>query len=150
MINAPLIRAVELADHAQWDRLYQGYGAFYKVTQTDQMRDRVWSWLFNPLHMTQGLVAVDAQGALIGLAHYRPFARPLSATTGGFLDDLFVDQAARRSGAGAALIGQLRSIARDEGWSVLRWITADDNATARALYDRVACGTKWVTYDIKI
>ena len=39
----------------------------------------------------------------VGLAHFRPFARPLAASIGGFLDDLFVDSrgARLRRGAGA-------------------------------------------------
>ena len=85
MINAPLIRAVQLADHAQWDRLYQGYGAFYKVTQTAQMRDRVWSWLFDPLHMTQGLVAVDAQRGADRAGPLSPLCPPSKCDNGRVL-----------------------------------------------------------------
>jgi len=29
----------------------------------------------------------------------------------------------------------------------VRWITADDNYRAQALYDKVATRTHWVTYD---
>ena len=36
------------------------------------------------------------------------------------------------------------------GWSVLRWITADNNYRARSAYDQVATRTAWVTYDIKL
>ena len=96
-----------------------------------------------------GLVA-EQDSTLIGLAHYRPYARPLSASTGGFLDDLFVTPAARGTGAGRALIAALSDIGRAKGWTVLRWITADTNQTARALYDQVAAQTPWMTYDIKL
>ena len=67
------------------------------------MRATVWGWLQDAAHQTRGLVA-EEEGRLIGLAHFRPFARPLSASTGGFLDDLFVDPTARGSGAADALI----------------------------------------------
>ncbi len=136
-------------DFAEWARLYAGYAAFYGVAQTDEMRARVWGWLQDDSHGTKGFVARGDTG-LIGLAHYRPFARPLSASTGGFLDDLFVDPQARGSGAAAGLIEAVRLRGRDQGWTVLRWITAEDNARARGLYDRVAQATKWVTYDIKL
>jgi hypothetical protein len=33
---------------------------------------------------------------------------------------------------------------------VIRWITADDNYRARAVYDRLGERTKWLTYDIKL
>jgi GNAT superfamily N-acetyltransferase len=113
------------------------------------MRDRVWSWLMDPGHEVDGLVA-EGKGGLVGLAHFRPFARPLSATTGGFLDDLFVDPAARGAGAAAALIEAVAEEGRRRGWSVVRWLTAHDNAPARALYDRVAARTPFVAYDLKL
>lgn len=144
-----IIRAVAAADRTAWDRLYAGYAAFYKVTQTEQMRDTVWSWLMDAGHSTNGLVA-ELDGVVVGLAHYRSFARPLSASTGGFLDDLFVNPDLRGSGAAAALIKGLEDLGRAKGWTVIRWITADDNYRARGLYDRVADKTKWVTYDIKL
>lgn len=143
------IRKPREADFTAWSALYAGYAAFYGVAQTDQMRAQVWSWLQDSGHEVQGLVA-EQDGHLLGLAHFRPFARPLSATTGGFLDDLFVDPAARGSGAAAALIAVVRAEGQARGWSVIRWITADDNYRARALYDRVADRTKWVTYDIRL
>ena len=144
------IRDLSPGDRAEWDRLYAGYAAFYKVDQTAAMRDTVWGWLMDADHDTCGLAACDGEGAVIGLAHYRAFARPLSASTGGFLDDLFVDPAARGSGAADALIGALRDVGRARGWSVIRWITADNNYRARGVYDRIAARTPWVTYDIRL
>ena len=144
-----LIRPPVAADRPEWERLYAGYAAFYKVTQTPEMRATVWGWLHDPAHQTRGLVA-EEEGRLIGLAHFRPFARPLSASTGGFLDDLFVDPAARGAGAADALIAALADEGRKQGWTVIRWITAEDNYRARALYDRVAEKTKWATYDLRL
>lgn len=144
-----LIRAARPEDQAGWSRLYEGYAAFYKVEQTDAMRATVWSWIMDPDAGVKALVA-ERDGRLIGLAHYRPYMRPLSASVGGFLDDLFVDPEARGSGAARMLIEGLTVICRDNGWTVLRWITAADNAAARGLYDKVAQATPWVTYDIKL
>jgi GNAT superfamily N-acetyltransferase len=145
-----MIRAAQPADRAAWGALYAGYAAFYQVPQTEAMRDTVWGWLMDAGHQTCGLVACGADGALIGLAHYRAFARPLSASTGGFLDDLFLDPDVRGSGAADALIAGLRDIGAARGWTVIRWITSEDNYRARGVYDRVALRTPWVTYDIKI
>lgn len=133
-----------------WERLYAGYAAFYRVEQTAEMRARVWSWIMDPAHEVNGIVAIGADGEPVGLAHFRPFARPLSATTGGFLDDLFVDASARGSGAAQALIAAIAAEGRARGWSVIRWITARDNARARKVYDAVAAETAWVTYDLKL
>ncbi len=144
------IRSPALEDRAGWDRLYQGYAAFYKVTQTPEMRDKVWSWIMDPAQTTEGLIAVNDAGQAVGLAHFRAYARPLSASTGGFLDDLFVDPDARGGRVAAQLIGAIRAIAEQRGWSVLRWITAEDNYRARGLYDQLAARTPWVTYDINL
>ena len=146
----PNIRPPQAKDRAAWDVLYQGYAAFYKVDQTAQMRDTVWGWLHDPAAQCKGLVAEGSDGTLLGLTHFRSFARPLSATTGAFLDDLFVVPDARGSGVAEALIDGVKRIAQTRGWSVVRWITAEDNYRGRGLYDRVATQTKWVTYDIKL
>ncbi len=143
------VRRVAEGDREGWDRLYAGYAAFYRVEQTVAMRDRVWGWLHDPAHETEGFVA-GMGGVPVGLAHFRAFARPLSASTGGFLDDLFVDPGARGSGAAAALIRAVADEGRARGWTVIRWITAEDNYRARALYDRVAEKTRWTTYDLRL
>ena len=89
---------------AEWERLYAGYAAFYKVEQTPEMRDTVWRWIFDAGNELEALVAVDAAGALAGLAHYRPLLRPLRATVAGFLDDLFVEPKLRGTGVAQALM----------------------------------------------
>jgi ribosomal protein S18 acetylase RimI-like enzyme len=143
------IRPPRPEDRAAWSALYEGYAGFYRVTQTEEMRDRVWSWLMTGEHGVAGRVA-ELDGRLVGLAHFRAFARPLSATIGGYLDDLFVGPAARGSGAAEALLRAVADEGRARGWSVIRWITAENNYRARGLYDRLAERTKWVTYDIRL
>ncbi len=146
--TAVTVRPVGPDDHDRWRVLYAGYAQFYRVPQTDEQAERVWDWLHDPDHGAEGLVAVDANDQPIGLAHFRAFARPLSATVAGYLDDLFVDPDARGSGAADALLQELARIGAQRGWSVIRWITADDNYRARGLYDRYATRTGWITYDL--
>lgn len=143
------VRSPVSGDREAWGRLYAGYAAFYRVEQSEAMRDKVWSWIHDPAHEVRGFVAED-QGHLVGLAHFRPFARPLSASTGGFLDDLFVDPEARGTGAAEALLAAVKAEGQARGWSVIRWITAEDNYRARSLYDRLAEKTRWATYDIRL
>ena len=143
------VRPVTMQDRAEWDVLYQGYAKHYKVEQTSEMRDIAFGWLMDDSRESCGLVAQDAQGKLIGLTHYRPFASTLRAVTNCFLDDLFVDPDTRGSGAADALINGVAEIARQNGWTVVRWITADDNYRGRGVYDKLATRTMWVTYDMK-
>ena len=90
-----VVRVVPLAGRhrADWERLYAGYAAFYKVAQTPEMRARVWGWIHDPAHEVEALAAEapEQNGRAVGLAHFRAFARPSTATIGGFLDDLFDD-----------------------------------------------------------
>lgn len=148
-MNDVTIRKPMAADRARWEELYAGYADFYRVVQTAPMRARVWDWINDPTSEVEAFVAETPSG-LVGLAHFRQFARPLAAATGGFLDDLFVDPAARGSGAARALIEAVSDEGRTRGWTVIRWITADHNYRARGLYDQLAQRTGWVTYDIKL
>ncbi|MEY1554295.1 N-acetyltransferase family protein [Yoonia sp. R2331] len=143
------IRPAAATDRAAWGALYAAYAEFYQVTQTEAMRDRVWDWVMDDGHSVTGLVAEGATG-LIGIAHVREFARPLAAATGGYLDDLYVDPGARGGGAADALIDAARALGVARGWGVIRWITAEDNARARKVYDRMAAKTGWVTYDLLV
>ena len=131
-----------------WARLFAGYAAFYGVAQTEVMRETVWGWIHDPEHEVGALVAEGPDGVPVGFAHHRSFARPLRASRGLFLDDLFVDPAWRGQGVADALLAALAALARERGCDVVRWITAADNARARAVYDRVADATRWVTYDM--
>ncbi len=78
----------------------------------------------------------------------RRAGRPPTATVGGYLDDLYVDPAARGTGAADALLAALARLAGQRGWSVVRWITAEDNYRARSKYDQHTTRTPWITYDM--
>lgn len=137
------------SDKADWRRLYDGYATFYKMPMTDETANRVWGWLHDPGHVLEALVARDVTGRIIGLAHFRAMPSPLRGAYAGFLDDLFVDPAVRGSGAADKLLKALNGIAAERGWPVVRWITADNNYRARAVYDRTATRSMWITYEMK-
>ena len=144
------VRPIAASDHEAWSALYAEYADFYQVVQTPDMRDIVWSWLNDGDHEVSGFIAVNETGDTLGLAHYRPFSRPLSASVGGFLDDLFVTPSARGHDIGKLLIAAIVDVAKERSWSVVRWLTAENNYRARSSYDKIATQTKWTTYDIKL
>jgi GNAT superfamily N-acetyltransferase len=131
----------------RWRVLFQGYADFYGRPSDDAHKAAVWGWLMDPAHVLEGYVAVQG-GQPVGLAHVRPMPSPLRGQDVGFLDDLFVDPAARGGRVGEALLAFLADLARQRGWPVIRWITADDNYRARTLYDRVASKTSWNLYEM--
>ena len=144
--QSPTIRPTAPADEARWKELFRAYREFYRLEPSEEIVSRVWSWITDPDHEVQSLVA-EADGTIVGIADYRRFSRPSTGSVGIWLDDLFTDPQARGRGPGRALISRLQEIAAVEGCSVVRWITADDNAQAQVLYDDVAKKTNWLTYD---
>lgn len=133
---------------ADWERLFTGYVNFYKREMTPEIAGRVWTWLHDPQHMLEGLMAfVDGKPA--GIAHFRVMPRPMAGAEIGFLDDLFVDPEIRGYRLGEAILAHLADIARQRNWAIIRWLTADDNYRARALYDRVAAKSGFNLYEMK-
>ena len=140
---------VEPRDANAWAELYSGYRAFYHLPDDPEAVATAWRWVRDGRHGLVGLVAVDGRDRPLALANLRWFARPSSATMGLYLDDLFTAPEARGMGAAGALLEHAAERARQGGGSVVRWITAADNATARSVYDSHAIATPWVTYDMK-
>lgn len=140
------IRKVQAIDENMWRRLYQEYAAFYKVPMNDSILNQTWNWLQDSTHPLEGLVAEQDKN-VIGFAHFWPQIKPLQGQYDGFLDDLFVDPLYRSGGVGRMLIQALSQIAKERGWGTLSWVTAQDNTTARRLYDDMAVATHWVTYE---
>ncbi|MGG7308811.1 GNAT family N-acetyltransferase [Curtobacterium sp. AB451] len=144
------VRAVNDHDAAAWGELFSAYRTFYNEPYDPAAVSRAWRWVSECHHGLCGLVAVDAEDSPVALANLRWFADPSTATMGLYLDDLFTAPHARGRGAARALLRHASNMAHDDGASVVRWITAADNATARALYDSVAVATSWVTYEMPI
>lgn len=144
------IRPVEARDAAVWAELYSGYRAFYEQAPNSEIVENAWNWILGKEHGLLGLVAVNDSDTPIALANLRWFARPDDGDFALYLDDLFTAPKARGAGAAGALLQHAVSVASDKGATVVRWITAADNATARRLYDAHAKATPWVTYDMKV
>ncbi|MFJ8623962.1 GNAT family N-acetyltransferase [Kitasatospora sp. NPDC093550] len=142
------VGAPEADEYEAWRELFRGYCEFYQVPCPDEKAELVWFWLLDPAHELDGLLVRDAEARPVGLAHYRPFSRPLHGAVGGFLDDLFVAPELRGRGAVDLLLARLREVAAERGWNTVRWITAETNYRARATYDRVAVRTPFLTYDM--
>ena len=147
------VRHVRDDEFDAWTRLFRGYADFYNWPTSDEHQRQIWSWIHDD-RTVEALVAVRVDdagrevGAPEGLAHLREWVRPLRGAVCGYLDDLYVDPSVRGSGAVEALYAEMTRIARERGWAVIRWTTADDNYRARRVYDKVATRTTWITYDM--
>lgn len=142
------VREVVPSDEPFWAGLFRGYRRHYEMPDDEAVVELAWRWLHDPTHDLQGYVVVDEGHRVGGIAHVRRFPQPVRGTTGLFLDDLFVDPALRGHGLGRTLLAFVRDYAARHDLGVVRWITAEDNRAARALYDSEATATRWVTYDM--
>jgi GNAT superfamily N-acetyltransferase len=132
-----------------WREHYGRYAAALGEPVDDATAAGVWAWLLARTHGVEALLAIDDAGELAGFAHFRPFPRTLHANEAGFLDDLWVGEHHRGTGLARALIEAVCAIARDRGWTELRWVTDEHNVRARRVYDRIATDGRLVTYRIR-
>jgi len=130
-----------------WREHYGRYAAALGEPVDDAVAATVWSWLLARTHGVEGVLALDGD-QLAGFAHFRPFARTLDGNEACYLDDLWVAESHRDTGLGRALIEHLCTIARERGWTEVRWVTTTDNTRAKRLYDRIATKSNLETYRI--
>ena len=142
-----IIREAHAGDELPWRELFLAYGVFYDTSFTEDITRGVWAWILDPSHPLTCWVAED-NGVVVGFAHVREQPDTFRAGPSWFLDDLFTAPAARGRGVGRALIAHATDFAKRHGGGDLRWITAEDNAVARGLYDTLATQTSWVMYEL--
>lgn len=98
------IRPLAAADRAGWDPLWAGYLVFYEENLPAHITEETWRRLLDPAVDPHGLVAVDADGRLVGFAHYLFHRSTWAIGPYCYLEDLFVSPDVRGGGVGKALI----------------------------------------------
>jgi len=144
------IEAVGPADREDWQRLWEGYLEFYETVLDEVTTDTTFARVSSgdaPMHAA---IARDESGAAVGLVQWLTHAATWSRGGYCYLEDLFVAPEARGAGVGAALIEHVRDWAAEHGASKVYWLTAETNARARALYDRVATRSGFIQYQIPL
>ncbi|HKE94133.1 MAG TPA: GNAT family N-acetyltransferase [Povalibacter sp.] len=140
------IRELRSDDRAHWNQLWAGYLEFYRETLPPQITAATWQRLVDPQQQPYGLVALDAAGRVVGFVHYHFHLSTWSVQGYCYLEDLFVDPAARNLGVGRALIEAVYRAADERGATRVYWHTENQNSRARALYDQLATLTPFVQY----
>ncbi len=144
-----IVRPAAERDRIEWDALFEAYCAFGGEQQTAEMRDRVWDWILDQGAQTTCFIAENEKGNAIGFVHFREYERPMPATKGVYIDDMFVSPSARGRGVVDQLISSVGKYANERGLDVVRWMTSETNYRARSVYDRHATKSNWVTYQLK-
>jgi GNAT superfamily N-acetyltransferase len=142
-----MIRPLETSDREAWSRLWRGYLDFYRAEVPESTTARTFERLAEQTDGMIGLVAVGENGDLLGLAHLVFHPATWSVTSYCYLEDLFVDRAARGTTTARALMEAVYDEADRRGASRTYWNTQQYNGAARSLYDQVGHATSFVVYE---
>jgi GNAT superfamily N-acetyltransferase len=142
------ITSLRPEDRLDWLGLWNGYLTFYETELPAATTEATFARLTTPGSGLHGAIARDPGREAVGLVHWLTHLATWTTADYCYLEDLFVAPDSRGSGAGAALIAHVRSWAAEHGSAKVFWLTAESNATARRLYDRVATRTGFIHYEI--
>jgi GNAT superfamily N-acetyltransferase len=140
------IRPLTPDDRAAWEPLWQGYLDFYNTDLAPEVTDVTWDRLLDAAEDMHCLVAENDSGNMIGIVHYLYHRVTWSVSDRCYLEDLFVAETARGTGAGRALIEAVYAAADDRGADQVYWLTQESNEQGRRLYDRVGRLTSFIKY----
>jgi GNAT superfamily N-acetyltransferase len=103
--------------------------------------------LFGERPAAEALIA-ERDGEALGYALFFPTFSSFLASTGMWLEDLFVRPAARGEGVGKALLSAVAALVRERGGERLEWAALDWNELALGFYRRIAAQTmnEWITH----
>ncbi len=143
------VRDIRASDEGAWRELWAGYLEFYEATIPDTITDRTWARIVGDDPVFQAVVA-ERDGVVIGFANIVLHDFTWSDQPAALLHDLFVQPDIRGSGAGRALIQHVIEWGRREGWNRVYWLTKEDNATARRLYDSIVPADGFIRYRVML
>ncbi len=146
MSSTPIeIRPLAPSDRAGWEPLFEAYLGFYESELPKQQYDLTWTRFHDDAEPMHALGAFD-EGKLVGIVHVVFHRSTWLADTTCYLQDLYVDESQRGRGVGEQLIEKVALLAREKNAGRLYWLTQENNATARRLYDRVAVAPGFIQY----
>ncbi|WP_114215850.1 GNAT family N-acetyltransferase [Ochrobactrum sp. 3-3] len=144
------IKAASHADRSGWEKLWAENRAHFGAGDMDEaVIAGLWQRVRDPSSPMNAWLAFQA-GEPVGLAHTILHPHTFSLRLVCYLEDLWVTPLHRGRGVATRLIEHLEVLGRQEGWRRLYWETAEDNAAARHLYDRVATLRPMATYQIEL
>jgi GNAT superfamily N-acetyltransferase len=149
MTTAITVRAVIRADEPRWRELWSGYNAFYEEDVPEGITQATWRRILNPAVPMLGRVA-ELDGRVVGFSNSVLHESTWAAAPICYLEDLFVDGAARGNGVGRMLLQDLMVLAQQNGWPRLYWHTRGNNANARRLYDTFTRADDFVRYVVRL
>ncbi len=145
----PAVRALRESDKPEWSALWTAYLEFYETSRPAEIHDLYFTRLLGNDPRDFNCIVAEADGRLVGLAHYLFHRHGWSEADTCYLQDLYADPAVRGQGIGRALIEAVYAAADEAGAGSVYWLTQDFNTTARQLYDRIGVKTPFIRYNRK-
>jgi len=144
-MSAATIRPVAAGDREAWLPLWRAYQVFYQVDLPASATEALWARLLDAAEPIHAALAWNGETA-IGLVQVLTHRSTWTVADLCYLNDLYVTETARGGGVGQRLIEYVYTWAEAAGCNRVYWLTHETNATARALYDRVAARTGFLHY----
>jgi GNAT superfamily N-acetyltransferase len=144
------VRELEAADRERWLELWAAYLHFYRAEIPTQVTALTFERLCEGSEGMLGLVAISGDGAPVGFAHLVFHPSTWSRTGYCYLEDLYVEPAARGGGVSGPLFEAVFAAARARGSDRVYWHTQQFNGAARSLYDTVGRLTSMVEYEVPL
>jgi GNAT superfamily N-acetyltransferase len=131
------VRPVVAGDKDEWFRMWEAYLAFYKTSLPREVYENTWARIMAGENGMYAAIA-EIDGRPVGITNFVYHYQFWGPKPRIYLNDLYVDPDVRGGGAGRALIAHVVEHAKANDAEKVYWMTADDNVTARRLYDKVA------------
>jgi GNAT superfamily N-acetyltransferase len=144
------IRPARIDEIEEMLPLIRAYCKFYETEPNDDgLREMFRTLITTP---SQGSVFIARDdGRAVGFATLEWKWSSLKAARIGYLEDLFVDPAARGKGIADALIEVCAERCRELGMPAMEWLTAPDNLRAQQVYDRTGAESDaYLEYDLTL
>ena len=141
-----IIRPLAKTDQADWRRLWTDYLTFYKSSVPEEVYVSTFERLLGDDSQDYAAFVAEHEGKLVGLTHYLFHRHCWRIENVCYLQDLYADPDVRGKGIGRKLIEAVYAAADAVGAPAVYWMTQEDNATARQLYDRIAQPTNFMKY----
>lgn len=133
------VRRAEASDVPALAALFDGYRRFYKQPSDSEAAG---AFIGARLEHGESVVFLAERGDdAIGFTQLYPMFSSVQMRRTWILNDLFVDPAARRSGAGCALMEAAIAFAQTDGAASIALETAGENLPARSLYEALGFRT---------
>jgi GNAT superfamily N-acetyltransferase len=145
-VNAITVSRAGAGDKGDWIGLWRSWQRHMSGNVPEEVTERTWQRALAPESTLVILLARAASGTAIGFAtvSFAPFA--WTGSDVAFLQDLFVSEQQRGSGAGEALLKAVYDAADERGAAQVYWMVDEKDEKLQRFYTRHGIRTPYLRY----